>query len=253
MSTKMQQEVSCNATTKSVTFLATLSSTNLQLKILGNWIKWHREKKNISQETAAELAGLSRFQWIRIETGKSGTKKDTLIQIANVIGADVGQTLRKSGFVDESYETKSSVENQILTFLSKVDFSVFNEQDLEEIADFIRFKEYQKINEEVLSARKQRLVPKGVSEFLIEAQSHENQPNQTKFEVMKNLLMDERLDYNQAIELSKQFFDAYDGFRTGNIDNSLDEIYEVTADDKKQINVIEQDIFDKKEVKNKKA
>lgn len=140
MSTKMQQKVACNATAQSVTFLATLSNKNTQLKDLGNWIKQYREKANLSQETAAEKAGLSRFQWIRIENGQSGTKRETLIQIAKVINADVNQTLRKGGFVDSSIENEQVLPHQ----LKIMDFDGFDEDDLQEIADFINFKRSQK-------------------------------------------------------------------------------------------------------------
>jgi len=144
MSIKMQHQVACNVTAKSVTFFATLSNKNTQLKALGSWIKQHREKANLSQETAAEKANLSRFQWMRIENGQSGTKRETLIQIAKVINADVNQTLRKGGFIDSSLESESNVEHQLLEWLSEIDFSIFDETEIKEIVDFIIFKAHQK-------------------------------------------------------------------------------------------------------------
>ena len=93
MSTILQHEVSCNATSKFVTFFATLSDNKLQLKKLGKWVKKHREAMNYSQETAAEKVGLSRYQWIRIENGQSGTKRETIINIAKELNADVAEGL----------------------------------------------------------------------------------------------------------------------------------------------------------------
>lgn len=84
----MQQQVACNATKDFVTFFATLSNENLKLERLGNWVKKHREKMNFSQETAAEKVGLSRYQWIRIENGQSGTKRETILNIARELNAD---------------------------------------------------------------------------------------------------------------------------------------------------------------------
>ncbi len=93
MSTLMQQQVSCNATGNFVTFIATLSKANLKLKQLGSWVKKHREKMNYSQEVAAEKAGISRYQWIRIENGQSGTKRETILAIAKELKADETEAL----------------------------------------------------------------------------------------------------------------------------------------------------------------
>lgn len=118
MSTSMQQQVSCNATSFPVTFLVTLKTKELKRKELGAWIKEHREKANISQETAAEKVGLSRFQWIRIENGQSGTKRETLIDIANAIFADVEKTLLKGGYAPDEIE-KVEVPKRILDALAR--------------------------------------------------------------------------------------------------------------------------------------
>lgn len=72
------------------------------LKKLGEWVKLAREKANISQETAAEKAKMSRFQWIRIENGQSGTKRDTVIEIAKALKGDIAEALAAAGFLTEN-------------------------------------------------------------------------------------------------------------------------------------------------------
>lgn len=88
MSTFMQRQVACNATQEFVTFYATLKNKDLQLRKLGEWVKKHRDKMDYSQETAAEKVGLSRYQWLRIENGQSGTKRETILNIAKELNAD---------------------------------------------------------------------------------------------------------------------------------------------------------------------
>lgn len=206
MSTKMQQQVACNDTQQSVTFLVTLSNKNIQLKELGRWIKSHREKMNLSQETAAEKAGLSRFQWIRIENGQSGTKRETLIQIAKVISANVDQTLIKGGFVDSKTVSQQDVHFQIPESLSKVDFSIFNEYELKEIEDFIKFKEQQKLDEIVSNnSSNTDIIFLDVVNTL--SDSH---PKSLKLHVMKNLLTNKNLTEETAIGLYNLFSKAYD-------------------------------------------
>lgn len=136
----MQHKVTCNATKPFVTFDVTLDEKDKQLKELGNWIKNHREKALLSQETAAEKAGLSRYQWMRIENGQSGTKRDTLIQIASVINADVNQTLKKGGFTsflnEEEYQSRVDELGQLLAlYLFASGFDNLEDEELQ--YDFI--------------------------------------------------------------------------------------------------------------------
>ena len=111
----MQHQVNCNATDNLVTFIDTLSNTNLKLKQLGSWVKKHREKMNYSQETAAEKSGISRYQWIRIENGQSGTKRETILAIAKQLEADETEALtllaglepQNTPQIDERFERMS--------------------------------------------------------------------------------------------------------------------------------------------------
>lgn len=133
----MPHKVTCNATKSSVTFFATLDERKKQLKELGDWIKIHREKVFMSQETAAEKANLSRYQWMRIENGQSGTKRDTLIQIANVINADVNQTLKKGGYTSflNEEEYKSEVDTLAKKLAEGVMASGFDDLEDEQLKE----------------------------------------------------------------------------------------------------------------------
>ncbi len=64
----------------------------------GAWIKELREGQRLSQAGAAHRAGIDRQQWYRIESGKSGTRRDTVIAMANAVSADVGEALKRAGF-----------------------------------------------------------------------------------------------------------------------------------------------------------
>jgi len=213
MSTKMQQEVSCNATKQPVTFLATLSNKNAQLRELGSWVKQHREKANLSQETAAEKAGLSRFQWLRIENGQSGTKRETLIQIARVINADVNKTLRKGGFVDSSPENARVFIAHLPDKLGEIDFSIFDEQEIEEITDFIKFKAQIKQNQFRESAYYEELEASEIFTTLSELDSES-----AKLLVKNNLTADKNLTKETANALSELFAKAYDDFKEKYLD-----------------------------------
>lgn len=43
-------------------------------------------------------AGIDRQQWYRIENGKSGTKRDTVIAIAKAISVDLDEAFRRAGY-----------------------------------------------------------------------------------------------------------------------------------------------------------
>lgn len=138
MSTLMQQQVACNATHSLVTFYATLSNTELKLKELGNWVKKHREKMNYSQESAAKKSGLSRYQWIRIENGQSGTKRETIIRIAKELEADGTEGLTLLAGLENESSKVLPEELQIM------DYDGFDKDDLKDIAEYISFKRMQK-------------------------------------------------------------------------------------------------------------
>ena len=127
-----------------------MSNKNLQLKQLGEWVKKHREKMNFSQETAAEKVGLSRYQWIRIENGQSGTKRDTILSIAKQLGADAteGLTLLAGLEPDSNSIKKPTNPAEFFDALDKLGLDIqfdggrkvlegMDEDDLQELLDSV--------------------------------------------------------------------------------------------------------------------
>lgn len=131
MSTIMQQQVACNATERIVTFIATLETDLHNYKTFGDWVKKHREDVGLSQEGAADKAGISRFQWIRIENGQSGTKRSTVLKMAKVVKGKEDEALKLAGF--------ASAEETVEFNLSGLD-----KRDIEDVKEFIEFKRMKK-------------------------------------------------------------------------------------------------------------
>lgn len=89
MQHKMLQNVYCKATNNFVTINATMpdsgkSSEELQ-KAFGAWLKAQRKLTGLSQKKVADEVPMDRVQLARIESGESGTKRDTVIGIVNAI------------------------------------------------------------------------------------------------------------------------------------------------------------------------
>ena len=110
----MQQQVACNATSGIVTFIATIGNKIVGSRLFGNWVKQHREAAKLSQEGAAEKAGLSRYQWIRIENAQSGTKRDTVKKIAEVLNGNEDEALKLAGFNPKSENTEDELTAEIM-------------------------------------------------------------------------------------------------------------------------------------------
>ena len=110
---------------------------------LGSWLQKEREARGVSQKFVAEKANVTVTQLSRIENGQSGTRRDTVIKLAKIIGISEVEALRK--FSPESVP-------QLPEELENIPFYEFDKQDLKEIAAFINFKLSQK-----------RAVPKSAS------------------------------------------------------------------------------------------
>jgi transcriptional regulator with XRE-family HTH domain len=110
------------------------SSAVLQREF-GRWLRQQRESRGIRQKFVAEKSSITVTQLSRIENGQSGTRRDTVIHLAQIIGIDESEALRH--FAPESF-------TQIPEELENIPFSEFNKQELKEIADFINFKLAQK-------------------------------------------------------------------------------------------------------------
>lgn len=97
----------------------------------GLWLQKKRKTSGMSQRFVAAKAGLTVTQLSRIENGRSGTRRDTVILLAGIIGVDETEALGK--YAPESVK-------RLPEELENIPFSEFNKQELKEIADFIIFK-----------------------------------------------------------------------------------------------------------------
>jgi transcriptional regulator with XRE-family HTH domain len=89
--------VDCNQHQEYVTFNVTMTKTASSENAknwerFGRWMYLKRLAKGLSQEAAAEKAGMHRQQWYRLENGAS-TKRATVIRIAEVLGEDTDEAL----------------------------------------------------------------------------------------------------------------------------------------------------------------
>jgi transcriptional regulator with XRE-family HTH domain len=101
----------------------------------GSWLQKEREARGLSQKFVAEKANVTVTQLSRIENGQSGTRRDTVIMLASIIGISEVEALRK--FSPESVP-------QLPEELENIPFYEFDKQDLQEIVAFINFKLSQK-------------------------------------------------------------------------------------------------------------
>ena len=94
--------VNCNEQAASVSFAETLMDKQTQRKHedFGSWIRQHRlaHVPPLNQTQAAKKAKISRAQYIRIENGESGTKRQNIKLIAQAVGADVDEAYIRAGF-----------------------------------------------------------------------------------------------------------------------------------------------------------
>ena len=136
----MPQQVSCNATERIVTFIAT-SETDLQnYKTFGEWVKKHREEAGLSQEGAAEKSGLSRYQWMRIENAQSGTKRSTVEKIAKSLSGNVDEALSLAGFSSVNQISDSESVDQMLSELPEETRDLATKQVKAIIKTFVEVK-----------------------------------------------------------------------------------------------------------------
>ena len=105
----MFKQDSCNVAAMFATNNVAMEIT-AKRRILGQYLKKMREAKGYSQEGAAYKAGMDRQQWYRIENGKSGTKRETIIKMANAVDADVREALNLAGYKADENEASDSHE-----------------------------------------------------------------------------------------------------------------------------------------------
>jgi transcriptional regulator with XRE-family HTH domain len=71
---------------------------NTRWEQFGSWLRKMRRDADLTQAQVAKRAGIHEVQVARIEKGESGTKRETVIQLAQAIGVDVGDALMNAGF-----------------------------------------------------------------------------------------------------------------------------------------------------------
>lgn len=69
------------------------------------WLKEHRVVLGLNQAEAGRRAGISRTQWIRLERGESGTRRDNIPKIAKAIHADLHEAYRMAGYAPPATDT----------------------------------------------------------------------------------------------------------------------------------------------------
>lgn len=102
-------------------------------RVFGDWLKEKREKSKLSQEGLGDLAGLDRQQIYRLENALSGTKRETVIALANALKVSEDEALQKAGFAAQN---GSSVPKPILEAIGSE--GVLSDNDTVLVANFIK-------------------------------------------------------------------------------------------------------------------
>lgn len=101
----------------------------------GAWIKDKREGKRLTQGEAAKAAGIDRQQWYRIEAGKSGTKRDTVIAIASALDASETEALERAGYSPQAPEERHRLPEGVTVYFDSS--SPLNDEQKDRILDVI--------------------------------------------------------------------------------------------------------------------
>lgn len=95
----MSSYVPCKVVTPTVTNSNVAETSEDINKIFGLWVRANRRKQDLTQQSLARLVGIDRQQIYRIESGQSGTKRDTIIALAKALNVDTDVALDKAGYV----------------------------------------------------------------------------------------------------------------------------------------------------------
>ena len=110
----------------------------------GQMIRLSRESRNLSQSGLAKLTDMERQQIYRIENGLSGTRRDTVLRLAEALHINVGDALKKAGYAPEEKED-SSIPRPILDAIGRS--GDLSDSDSELIAGFIEVLKKQREQE----------------------------------------------------------------------------------------------------------
>lgn len=103
-------------------------------KEFGKYMQTERDSRGITQKFLAKKIGITETQLSRIETGKSGTNRDTVIKWAECLSIDENEVLRK--FKPEY--------NILPDEIASLNLEGLDQNDIVEIAEFIEFKKMRK-------------------------------------------------------------------------------------------------------------
>ena len=108
---------------------------------LGDRIRFYRTRAAISQEKLSELIGLSSFQQIsNIETGRTSTTLETIVNIAHALNVSVDQLLVDS--LPENVQNKNDLNSLLLDCTpEEVSILVENFTDLKKVLSKYQIKE----------------------------------------------------------------------------------------------------------------
>lgn len=135
---KVNSECLINETKKSLVMPRTkyvefsqMENTKQNLwKAFGKWFQIQREISGKTQEQVAKASGLHVKTISRIETGDSGSKRETVIELAKAVNANLNQALEHAGF---------SVSGTIPDIVLEIGFEGFTSEQNKMIAMFMSF------------------------------------------------------------------------------------------------------------------
>lgn len=103
----------CNVSRPSLT-INVMPDTHWQR--FGKWLRTQRRQADLTQAQVARRAGIHELQVGRIEKGESGTKRETVIALANAIGIDLELALNQAGYAavkpDEILFSRASINGK---------------------------------------------------------------------------------------------------------------------------------------------
>jgi transcriptional regulator with XRE-family HTH domain len=145
----MYSDDDCNVYNPFVTNASMEDSPGDRWPLFGAWLKEKRTEQRYTQTEAARMAGIDRQQWYRIEAGKSGTKRETVIAIAAALSLDEEEALERAGYSSQ-LSVKPTNLTELISRLEKlgVDGIHFANEDalrnatpdqLQEVLDAVRF------------------------------------------------------------------------------------------------------------------
>jgi transcriptional regulator with XRE-family HTH domain len=122
-------------------------------EIFGPWLQQQRELARVSQEEAALAAGIRVVQLSRIENGRSGTRRETIMSIVDAINGlsrdhriDRVEALRKAGF-HEDEGTNIDISDDVRLILLGKDISLEDREEYERAVSLAVAMAKQRIDE----------------------------------------------------------------------------------------------------------